>query len=168
MCGYLWPHKNGQCPAKGQTTANVVSLIILLKFFFKAQQITGSKKGSKPLPSHNYKHESHVLHVVSSEPSQKNDSSSDEYLYTLSSTAYTISSRVNVKINDITVSIIINTGASTDIKDERAFDEINHMNNLDLQPTTKCTFGYGANSQLTVQGDNLLLALKLILNQLSL
>ena len=51
-----------------------------------------------------------------------------------------------------TISMIIDAGASTDITDKKAFAKVNHMYNLDLQHTTKCTFGYGANYQFTVLG----------------
>ena len=95
---------------------------------------------------------SHVHHIVSSEPCQKNDSSSDEYLYTLSGTANTTAPRVNVKINDITISVIIDTGASTNIMNEKAFSKVNCMNNHDCKPTTKYIFRYSANSQLIVLG----------------
>ena len=48
--------------------------------------------------------------------------------------------------------MIIDTEASTDIMNEKAFSKVNHMNNLDLQPTSKSIFGHGANSQLTILG----------------
>ena len=121
-------------------------------YFSKCNKAQGPNKGSEPLPRQKYRHKSHVYHVVSSEPCQKNESHSVEDLYTLSGTANSTTPRVNVKINDITISMIIITGASTDIMDDKAFAKVNHMNNLDLQPTTKCIFGYSANYQLSVLG----------------
>ena len=56
--------------------------------------------------------------------------------------------KVNVK-SMTTILMIIDTGAFTDNMDENDFPEANHMNNLELLPTTKCIFGYGSDSQLT-------------------
>ena len=87
--------------------------------FSKCNKLQGPNKGFEPLPSQIYKHKSHIHHVASSEPCQKNDFSSDEYLYSLSGTANTTAPRVNVKINDITISMYIDAGASADIMDEK-------------------------------------------------
>ena len=43
----------------------------------------------------------------------------DEHLYTLGDTASNTAPEVNAKVSDITVSIIIDTGASMDIMDEK-------------------------------------------------
>ena len=119
MCGYLWPHKNGQCPEKGQTYSKCGRLYYFAKVCFsKCNKSQGPNKGYEPLSRQKYKHKSHVHHVASSEPCQKNDFSSDEYLYSLSGTANSTTPRINVKINDITISMIIDAGASADIMDE--------------------------------------------------
>ena len=60
--------------------------------------------------------------------------------------------KVDVKLNGITISMIIDTGASTDIIDEKDFAIVNQTNNLELQPSTRCIFAYGADSQLMVVG----------------
>ena len=60
--------------------------------------------------------------------------------------------KVGVKLNGITISMIIYTGASTDIIDEKDFPQVYQTNNLELQPSTWCIFAYGADSQLTVIG----------------
>ena len=38
-CGFLWPHKNGMCPAKGQTCNNVGNELYCYSLFIKAEQI---------------------------------------------------------------------------------------------------------------------------------
>ncbi len=48
--------------------------------------------------------------------------------------------------------MIIDMGASTDIIDEKDFSKVNQTNNLELQPSPRCIFTYGADSQLTVIG----------------
>ena len=52
----------------------------------------------------------------------------------------------------MSVQMIIDTGASTDILDEDAYHRINQQQDIALQPTTKRLFAYGSKSQLTVLG----------------
>ena len=61
--------------------------------------------------------------------------------------------KVDVKLNGITISMIIDTGASTDIIDEKDFAKVNQTSNLELQPSTRCIFAYGTDSQLMVIGE---------------
>jgi predicted aspartyl protease len=42
-----------------------------------------------------------------------------------------------VKVNDSTVDMIVDTGASTDILDEVTYGKVNHLKNIQLQPATK-------------------------------
>ena len=111
-----------------------------------------SRAHEQPQPQHENRLNSHIYHVVSSEPHQKSDSSSDEYLYTPGDTTKTTVPKVDVKLNGISISMIIYTGASTDIIDEKDFAKVNQTSNLELQPSTRCIFAYGADSQLTVIG----------------
>ena len=48
--------------------------------------------------------------------------------------------------------MIVDTGASTDILDEDTFRQINHNNDIVLQPTTKRLFAYGSTDQLPMMG----------------
>ena len=48
--------------------------------------------------------------------------------------------------------MIVDTGASTDILDEDAFDKVNHLKKIELQTPTKRLFAYGSESQLKVLG----------------
>ena len=73
FCGYQWPHRNGPCPAQGQTCRKCGKL----GHFFKVCRSPSSQ------PPHLLKQSSQV-HQVSSQPCQQpSDSSEDEYLYTL-------------------------------------------------------------------------------------
>ena len=78
-----------------------------------------SNAHEQPQPQHKNRPNSHIHHVVSSEPHQKSDSSSDEYLHTLGETANTTAPKLDVKLNGITISMMIDTGASTDIIEEK-------------------------------------------------
>ena len=64
----------------------------------------------------------------------------------------TTAPKVDVKLNGITISMIIDTGASTDIIDKKDFAKVNQTNNLELQLSTRYIFAYGAASQLTLVG----------------
>ena len=57
-----------------------------------------------------------------------------------------------MKLNGITISMIMDMGAYTDIIGENNFSKVNQTNNLEFQPSTRCIFAYGADSQLTVVG----------------
>ena len=113
--GFLWPHKNGMCPAKGQTCNNCGKMNHFAKVGLSKQSKSHDKSRTheQPQPQHKNRPNSHIHQVVSSEPHQKSDSSSDEYLYTLGDTANTTAPKVDVKLNGITISMIIDTEASS-------------------------------------------------------
>ena len=51
ICGYLWPHKYCQCPAKGQTCSKCSKYDSFAKSFFKkCNEWQGESNGSEPLP----------------------------------------------------------------------------------------------------------------------
>ena len=133
-CGFLWPRKNGICPAKGRICNKCGKMTHFAKVCLSKQSQLHDKSRAheQPQPQHKYKPNSHIHHVVSSEPHQKSDSSSGEYLYTLGDTTMTTVPKVDVKLNGITISMIIDTGASTDIIDEKEFTKVNQTSNLEL------------------------------------
>lgn len=49
---------------------------------------------------------------------------------------------VDVKVNNVPIEMIVDTGASTNILDESAFDRINHSDGFALEPTVKRLFAY--------------------------
>ena len=108
--------------------------------FFSKLSKSHDKSIAHEQPQHKNRPNLHIHQVVSSEPHQKSDSSSDEYLYTLVDTVNTTTPKVDVKLNGITISMIIDMGASTDITDEKGFAKVNKTNNLELQPSTRCIF----------------------------
>ena len=69
--------------------------------------------------------------------SDSDSSGSDEgYLYSTSRDKSKIPT-VNVKVNDVEIEMIVDTGASTDILDEDTFSQVNRNNVIALQPTAK-------------------------------
>ena len=107
------------CPAKGQTCNKCGKMNHFAKICLSKQSKSHDKcrAHEQPQPQHKNRTNSHNHQVVSSEPHQKTDSSSDEYFYTLGETTKTTVPKVDVKLNGITISMIIDTGASTDIID---------------------------------------------------
>ncbi len=77
-------------------------------------------------------------------------SSDDEYLYVLGNSTYSKAHwMVTVGINDIPVTVMIDTGASANIIDEDSFEEIQKHCTIELNSPTKRMFAYGSDSQLT-------------------
>ena len=140
------------CPVNGQTCNNCGKMNHFSKVCLSKQSKSHDKSRTHEQPQPQYKNRpnSHNHQVVSSEPHQKSDSSSDEYLYTLGDTANTTAPKVDVKLNDITISMIIDTRASTDITDEKDFAKVYQTNNLELEPSIRCIFAYGGDYQRTV------------------
>ena len=110
-CGFLWPHKNGMCPAKGQTCNKCGKVNHFPKVGLSTQSKSQDKSRAHEQPQHKNRPNSHIHQVVSSEPHQKSDSSSEEYLLTLGDTAKTIVPKVDVKLNGISISMIIDIGS---------------------------------------------------------
>ena len=102
-------------------------------------------------PQHSSK--SHIHQVSSEQCEHISSSSDDEYLYTLNNNSTdTKTLEVCVKVNGISIKMIVDTGASTDILDENTFSKIKQLKNIKLQTPTKRIFAYGSNSQLTALG----------------
>ena len=58
----------------------------------------------------------------------------------------------NIDVNDVTVKVMIDTGASTDTIDEPTYQLIKQGTQLKLEPDSCQIFAYGSNSQLKVLG----------------
>jgi len=52
----------------------------------------------------------------------------------------------NVEINGVRIKMMIDTGASTDILDEAAFQKMNHTQPIKITEDTCRTFAYGLQS----------------------
>ena len=121
------------CPAKAQTCnkcgkKNHFAKVCLSK---QSKSQDKSRAHEQSQPHHKNRPNSNIHQVVSSEPHQKSDSSSDEYFYTLGDTTNTTVPKVDVILYGITISMIIDAGASTYIIDEKDFSKVNQTNNLE-------------------------------------
>ena len=95
------------------------------------------------------------VNTVSTEPTQNdsNNSSDDEYVYTLGHEPGTVRvPETSVEINGVAVKVMIDTGASTDIIDEAAFQKIDLTRPTLLEEDTCRIFAYGSKSSLAVLG----------------
>ena len=78
-------------------------------------------------------------------------SSDEEYLYSTSKDKSKVPT-ADVRVNDVEIEMIVDTGATTDVLDESTFHKVNHNKEIALQPTTKHLFAYGSNEQLATIG----------------
>ena len=93
------------------------------------------------------------INQVSAAQEELASSSDDEYLYTMNHNLNAPKiPKASVKISNVVVEIVIDTSATTDILDEATYRNIHQNEDTELQPTTKCLFAYGSDSQLTLLG----------------
>ena len=87
------------------------------------------------------------VNQVSAAQEELASSSDDEYLYTMNHglNAPKIP-KASVRIGDVVVEMVIDTGATTDILDEATYRNIHQNEGTKLQPTTKRLFAYGSGS----------------------
>ena len=80
-------------------------------------------------------------------------SSDDDYIFTLGCEPGKMKvPETNVEINGVRMKMMIDTGASTDILDEAAFQKMNHTQPIKLTEDTCRMFAYGLQSQLRALG----------------
>lgn len=92
------------------------------------------------------------VNLVSTAPEEET-SSDDEYIFTLGQEpAKTRVPEINVEINGVVMRMMIDTGASTDIMDEAAFQKITQTQPIQLTEDRCRIFAYGSQSQLCVLG----------------
>jgi transposase InsO family protein len=144
-CGKPWPHRNNPCPAKGQTCHKCGKPNHYAK-------VCRSSRNNKP------QQKLHVRQVTenstqekSTQESEASSDSDDEYIFSTGKDESKIPT-ITVKINCADVPMIVDTGASTDIIDEKAFSQINQHLPVKLGHTTKRLFAYGSKTQLPTLG----------------
>ena len=91
------------------------------------------------------------LHQVTDIQDDPSGSSDDEYVYLTGDKSKI--PMATVKVNNVEVEMVVDTGASTDIIDETAFDKVNRDKMITLQATTRRLFTYGSNEQLSILGE---------------
>ena len=143
QCGSIWPHRTKPCPAKGQSCnkcgkPNHFAKMCRTKVIKQTRSIQRSvQEGVKQVS----------CELPAAEPESSSD---DEYLYALNHRSSI--PQVTVHINEISVDMIVDTGASIDILDEDTYTRVNHNNTFTLQLSTKRLFAYGSIAQLNILG----------------
>ena len=92
-----------------------------------------------------------VNQIIEKPGKEESSDSDDEYVYSTGNDQSKIP-KVTVQIDSVDVSMIVDTGASTDIIDEDAFGCITQHSTVQLAPTTKRLFAYGSKDQLSTLG----------------
>ena len=139
-CGNKWPHKGSPCPAQGCTCRKCGKPNHFAKMC--RTTVTPKQRDSRQKPQNK-------IQVVKEEESES--SSDDEYAYSTGTSKSKVP-MVVVKVNNVDIEMIVDTGASTDIVDETAFELINHDNSITLQDSSKRLLAYGSNNQLASRG----------------
>ena len=142
-CGGVWPHKTTPCPARGKDCRKCGKLNHFAKYCRSTKTSTESATVSKP------NQQRHAVHNVENLPSS--DTDDEEYLYTVSSEERK-TPKTRIKISNVYVDMVIDTGASIDIIDEFNFAVLQKSAHIQLQRSKTRIFAYGAVNDLNVLG----------------
>ena len=174
-CGYSWPHL-AACPAKGKTCNKCKGY----NHFARCCKSKPSTKefGEKPTKETEDKSQTSVQgrhHRVKQVEAAESPSSSDsdEYVYTIQGNTVctdmkltSVSDQSNsinsvtvkhdfyttVKVDDFSVRMNIDSGASVNIIDSEVFQKLKGRKDVKLSKTKNKLFGYGSKTPLDVQG----------------
>ena len=145
QCGLVWPYKTSPCPAKGKTCwkcgkPNHFAKMCLTKS--TPNRITSNSTANNQIN----------VNQVSAAQDELASSSDDKYLYTINHSLNAPKiPKVSVKIGDVVVKMVIDTGATTDILDEATYRNI-HQNEDTASADHKTFVCLGSDSQLTILG----------------
>ena len=148
QCGYSWPHKKS-CPAQGKQCAkcgknNHFAQVCRSRIAPRRQRL------EKPSSAKQVVHHTEV-------ESTNNSSMDDEYLYTLDvhPTQKKESSKpptAIIHITSVPVQMIIDSGASTNIIDETAYQQICQQEKIAITKSTHKIMAYGSDKPLPAMG----------------
>lgn len=147
-CGGPWPHNNNICPAKGKSCLNCGKVNHFAKVCRSApsrSKVRFSRKPAKQYPK---------VRKISGQPASSESSSEDEFIFTLNKQTLKdkTTPQVQIAVNNTSIKMVIDTGASIDIIDEVAFNTMRKHTPIALQRSTTRIFAYGATKQLPVMG----------------
>ena len=159
QCGLSWPHTKNPCPAKGKTCNKCGKPNHFAKMCLSGRRIApvqGQHKHERR-PKQTALNRRPDVNYVSTAPEEENEkeesSSDDEYIFTLGhEPGKTRVPETNVEINGVEMKMMIDTGASTDIMDEAAFQKIKQAQLIKLTEDRCRIFAYGSQSRLSVLG----------------
>ena len=141
-CGRRWPHIHAPCPARGEQCNSRDKPNQFAKYCRSA------KPSSTTFVPTKHKHHT-VCHVQPKCLSRASDT--DEYLFTVFSKEQKTPT-TRVQINNVTVDMFVDTGASIDIVDEPTLALLQKTTQINLKPPKTCVFAYGAATYLTMLG----------------
>ena len=106
----------------------------------------------KKLINQETKHKIQRVKPDSEAVSSESSSSEDEYLYACRTNKSSKMPSVKVKLNNVRVKMLIDTGASINIIDEKTFAYITQFKPISLQRAHTKLFAYGSKQQLPILG----------------
>jgi len=137
LCGGQWPHRNAPCPAQGKTCRKCGKM----NHFARVCR-------SKPKPNNQRPPQS--AHTVNME---EPCSGPEEYLFALTPPSDGKKALiVTLKLNDLPVKMLVDTGASIDIIDESTYEMMQKSQSVCLSRPSNRIFAYGSKTQLPVLG----------------
>ena len=147
QCGYTWPHTRGPCPAIGKTCTTCGKPNHFAQMCLTGKVWPTSRDAKQPPQQ---KNRSPQVRQVRVQPDRTSESSDEEYLFTLGlKDGDGKVPKITVTVNGIPISMMVDTGASTNIMDEATFSK---LQSIELQSTSSRIFAYGSESQLSVLG----------------
>ena len=159
QCGLTWPHTRSPCPAKGKSCNKCGKPNHFAKMCLSSQQtITAHAQHSHQQRAQSSTQQPRSqVHYISTANEEKEESSSDEsdaeYVFTLGHEPGKAKvPETSIEVNGVSIKVLIDTGASTDILDEAAFDKIEQTQQIELKEHSCPIYGYGSDSQLGVLG----------------
>ena len=161
QCGLSWPHTRTPCPAKGKTCNSCGKPNHFAKMCLSGRRTAPahSQYRQEQRPKRTAPNRRQVNHVSTAPPQDEEEESSEEsssdgeYIFTLGQeTGKTGVPETSVKVNGVLTKMMIDTGASTDVLDEAAFQKIDQVQPIQLADVTYPIFPYGSQSRLRVLG----------------
>ena len=156
-CGFSWPHKNKPCPATEETCRQCgktghFAIVCKSSTQSKSHTVSQTRQNKRLVPKRTPLSSS-IRQVQDQEESHhETDSSEDEYLFTCMNKADGKMPKVKAKINDIPITMIVDTGASLDIIDEVTFHQLQQKTDIQLGRASTKLFAYGSDEQLQLLG----------------
>ena len=156
-CGFSWPHKNKPCPATDEAYRQCgktghFAKVCKSRSQSKSHKVSQPRQNNRPVPKRTPQSSSiHQVHEKENSH-QQTESSDEEYIFTFEKIADSKMPKVTVKINDIPITMIVDTGASLDIIDEVTFQQLQQNANIQLGRTSAKLFAYGSHEQLPLLG----------------
>ena len=155
QCGLSWPHTKNPCPAKGKTCNKCGKPNHFAKMCLTGKKTpqTRGQRGQQRRTSNRRTQVNHISTAPPQEEEEEDSSSDDEYIFTLGHEPGKLQvPETNVEINGVRMKIMIDSGASTDILDEAAFQTISQAQPIVLAEDACRIFAYGSQSRLNTLG----------------